>query len=173
MLQVRADCPSRDEEDSVPPRPSSGNRPTGVPIAAPTDIRAGRRIDEFGGVIRHRKLEGRDVAGIARVAVRVRGDYGLDVDQRKIRIAQQQSSRPWHRWRTRAGTEQHYWQYSGSHGVALSVECGEANNLCAGSASSRLPVTLYNGCRTPIKYRPRPLRCQSNRDRSIASPILL
>jgi len=173
MLQVRADCPSWDEEDSVPPRPSPGNWPTGVPIAAPTDIRAGRSIDEFGGVIRHRKLEGRDVAGVARVAVRVRSDYGLDVDQRKIRIAQQQSSRTRRRWRTRAGTEQHYGQYSGSHGIALLVECGEANNLCAGSASSRLPVTLYNGCRTPIKYRRGATLCQSKSARSIASPILL
>jgi hypothetical protein len=36
-----------------------------------------------------------------------------------------------------------------------------------------LPVTLYSGCGSPIKYRPDLLRRQSNSDRSIASPILL
>src|ERR1700740_2505556 len=154
MLQVCADCLSRHEKGSVPPRPSSANRPAGAPIASPTDIRARRHVDELGRVLGHRKLESRDVAIVARIAVRVGSDHGFDIDQREIRIAEQQSSRPGCRRRAGADTDQHDGQKSRSHGVALSVEYVEANNLCAGSASWRLPVTLYSGCGSPIKYRP-------------------
>jgi len=119
MLQICADRPSRDEQGAVPSRPPSGDRPAGVAIATPADIRAGRHIDEFGCVIGHRKLEGRDVAVVAGVTVRVGGDHSLDIDQREIRIAQQQSSRTWSLWCTGAGAEQHDGQNSRSHGVAL------------------------------------------------------
>jgi len=130
MLQVCADRPSRDERGAIPPRPPSGNRPAGVAIATPADIRAGRHVDEFGRVVGHRKLEGRDVAVVAGVTIRVGGDHGLYIDQREIRIAQQQSARTRGLRRTGAHREQHYGQDSSSHGVALWIECVEAA-ICA------------------------------------------
>jgi len=132
-LQACADRSPRHDKGAIPSRPSTRRRSAGVSIAPPADIRTGRHFDELGRVVGHREFKGRDVALVARVAIRVGSDHGLNIDQREIRIAQQQS--PWTRGlrRTGAGAEQHYRQDSGSHGVALSVECVEANNLCAGS----------------------------------------
>jgi hypothetical protein len=167
-LQVCADRSPRHDKGAIPSRPSARRRSAGVSIAPPADIGTGRHIDELGRVVGHRKFEGRDVAVVARVAIRVCGDHGLNIDQREIRITKQQSS--WTRGlrHTRAGAEQHYRQDSGSHGVALSVECVEANNLCAG-LYHRVCRLRYIAAATVRSNSPR----QSNSDRSIASPILL